>query len=92
MENIETNWRCGLKENSWGVAIESPNLKEWAAAQASNAIEHWYKQKNRRTEQSKRKPYKKRQSDNFHKLRHEKDNCFFVEIPKPMKIDEDDDD
>ena len=45
-----------------------------------------------RTEQSERKPYEKRRSDNVHKSPHEKEICFFVEIPKPIKIDDDDDD
>ena len=66
MGNIKTDWRCGLKEETVEalarITIEGPDLKEWAAVRASNAIEHWYKQKNRRIEQSKRKPYEKRQS------------------------------
>ena len=78
--NIKTDWRCGLKEESVEVlariTIDGPNLKEWAAVRASNAIEHWYKQKNRRIEQSKRKPDEKRQSDNVHKSLHEKDFFF----------------
>ena len=48
--------------------------------------------KPRRTEQSERKPYEKRRSDNVHKSPHEKEICFFVEIPKPIEIDDDDDD
>ena len=51
MGNIKTDWRCGLNENTVEVlgriTIEGPDLKEWAAGRASNAIEHWYKQKKR---------------------------------------------
>ena len=58
MGNIKTNWRYGSKEGTVEamarITIEGPNLKEWAAVRASNAIEHWYTQKNRRIEQSKR--------------------------------------
>ena len=72
--------------------MKVPLLKKWAAVRASNAIEHWYKQKNRRIEQSKRKPYEKRQSKNAHKSFYEKDICFFAEIRKPIEIDDDDDD
>ena len=50
MGNIKTDWRCGLKEETVEalarITIEGPDLKEWAAVRASNAIEHWYKQKN----------------------------------------------
>ena len=66
-------------------------LKKWAAVRASNAIEHWYKQKTRRIEQSKRKPYEKCQSDNVHKSLHEKDIFFSADIPKPIEIDDEDD-
>ena len=59
MRNIKTDWRCGLKENTVEalarITTEGHNLKEWAAAQVSNATEHWYKQQNHRNEQSKRK-------------------------------------
>ena len=96
MGNIKTDWRYGLKEETVEalarITIEGPDLKEWAAVWGSNAIDHLYKQKKRRTEQSKRKPYEKRQSDNVHKSLHEKDICFFAEIPKPIEIDDDDDD
>ena len=96
MGNIKTDWRCALKEETvealTRITIEGPDLKEWAAVQGANAIEHWYKQKNRRIEQSKRKPYEKRQSKNAHKSFYEKDICFFAEIPKPIEIDDDDDD
>ena len=75
MGNIKTDWRCRLKEETVEVmarmTIEGPDPKEWAAVWASNAIEHWYKQKIRRTEQSKRKPYEKRHSYNVHKSLHE---------------------
>ena len=96
LENIKTDWRCGLKENTVEalarITTEGPSLKEWAAVRPSNAIEHWHKQKNCRTEQSKRKPYQKRQSNNVHKSLHEKDICFFAEIPKLIEIDNNDDD
>ena len=70
MGNIKTDWRCGLKEETVEVlariTTEGPDLKEQTAVQASNAIENLYKQKKCRTEQSKRKPYEKRQSNNVH--------------------------
>ena len=79
MGNVKKDWRWGLKEETVEVlariTIEGPDLKDWTAVWASNAIEHWYKQKNCRTEQSKRKPYEKRQPDNVHKSLHEKDFC-----------------
>ena len=79
MGNVKKDWRWGLKEETVEVlariTIEGPDLKDWTAVWASNAIEHWYKQNNCRTEQSKRKPYEKRQSDNVHKSLHEKDFC-----------------
>ena len=50
MGNIKTDWRCGFKEETVEalarITIEGPHLKEWAAVRPSNAIEHWYKQKN----------------------------------------------
>ena len=79
MGNVKKDWRWGLKEETVEVlariTIEGPDLKDWTAVWASNAIEHWYKQKNCRTEQLKRKPYEKRRSDNVHKSLHEKDFC-----------------
>ena len=44
MGNIKTDWRYGLKEETveamTTITIEGPNLKEWAAVRASDAIEH----------------------------------------------------
>ena len=83
MGNIKTDWRYGLKEETVEamarISIEGPNLNEWAAVRASDATEYWYKEKNRRIEQSKRKPYGKRQSNNVHKSLHEKEIYFFAD-------------
>ena len=50
MGNIKRDWRCELKKETVEalarITIEGPDLKEWTAVQASNAIEHWYKLQN----------------------------------------------